>query len=145
MSVVDDSLRFIWMSSIIVHLFLKIREIRLYFYIMIVWLQSSFHKPSFIIWLRHHGDGIGRHNPFQIACHVISLQRHHVFVFQMVVDGNLVALPFWLNQIYGSDIEARISEKLLYKLHTDVLAGYFPSEDSLVFFFLQTKAYPSRR
>lgn len=145
MSVVDDSLRFIWMSSIIVHLFLKIREIRLYFYIMIVWLQSSFHKPSFIIWLRHHGDGIGRHNPFQIACHVISLQRHHVFVFQMVVDGNLVALPFLLNQIYGSDIEARISEKLLYKLHTDVLAGYFPSEDSLVFFFLQTKAYPSRR
>lgn len=101
---------------------------------MIVWLQSSFHKPSFIIWLRHHGDGIGRHNPFQIACHVISLQRHHVFVFQMVVDGNLVALPFWLNQIYGSDIEARISEKLLYKLYTDVLAGYFPSEDSLVFF-----------
>ena len=57
----------------------------------------------------------------------------------MVVDGNLVALPFWLNQIYGSDIEARISEKLLYELHTDVLAGYFPSEDSLVFFFCKRK------
>ena len=56
----------------------------------------------------------------------------------MVVDGNLFALPFLLNQIYGPDIKRGISKKLLYKLHTDVLAGYFPSEDSLVF-FQQTK------
>ena len=80
---------------------------------MIVWVESWLDKGSLIIWVRDEGDGIGRDNGFKIGWEVIWVEGDEVFVFEMVVDGNVVGVGLWVNEMYGWDMEGRIWEKVV--------------------------------
>lgn len=99
MGMSDDGFGFVRMSYVMVEPLLKVGEVGLDFYVVVVGLQPSLHEPCLAGWSWHDCDRVGRHHPLQIACHIVSLKCHDEFVVEMLTDGELLCLPLWVLRV----------------------------------------------
>ena len=82
-------------------------------------------------------DGVGRHDPFQIGCHIVALQTQNKFEFQMLADADFGFVPkLWpaFGFVHLTQIAQRVI-KIFFKKFNAVLLVNTSSAYELVFLF----------
>ena len=99
MCVGDDRVGFWWIFVKPLYFFKSVGVIRLYFEIVVVGFQTSFHEPYLKFGARHQGYWIARHHPFEVCGYIVSLNTCYV------AESELLLPCHGLNRPFGPSIE----------------------------------------
>lgn len=81
----DDLLSLLRMVDVILHAFDEVTVVVLDEYIVVVGDEHALPVPRFVFGQRRDGQRIGRHDPFEVRCHIIALNAEDELVLELFV------------------------------------------------------------
>ena len=128
------------MLNVVSELILKVGEVGTYLYIVVVGLERSLHKPCLTCRTWHHRHRVGRHDPLEVARHVVALKSQNELISEVVADGHLIHAPFGMLPIVAADVAKvthRVAKILLEKSHPLFLVLHLATKDNHVLFLAE--------